>query len=160
MSGHTMILKTRGFTIVELMTAIALLAVIAALTVPSIGNLMRSNKLTAVSNDLFSSISMARSEAIKRKTDVTLEPIGNSWENGWRVVSNGNEIDTSKAIADGFKASTKAEKDSVIFGPNGYATTNNPWGAGDGVKFCDGEGKAKIVTVNTAGSIKVIDASC
>lgn len=155
-----MIRNKRGFTIIELLTTIALLAVISAIAVPSIGNLMRSNKLTAVSNDLYSSIAIARSEAIKRKENVTLEPVGDNWANGWTVSAAGNNIDTSKAIAKGFKASSKSDKGSVTFGPTGYATTLNPWGNGDGVKFCDGEGKAKIVTVNTAGSIRVKDASC
>ncbi|RDX37452.1 hypothetical protein DZA50_01755, partial [Kangiella sp. HD9-110m-PIT-SAG07] len=59
-----------------------------------------------------------------------------------------------------FNASSQADKGNLIFSPSGYTTTTNPWGAGDGVKFCDGEGKAKVVTVNTAGSIRINDATC
>jgi type IV fimbrial biogenesis protein FimT len=148
-----MIQKTRGFTIIELMTTVAVLGVIAAIAVPSIGNLMRKNELTASANDLFSSISIARSEAIKNKTDVTLEPLGGNWANGWRVMANAQEIDKTGPISGGFNASSQADKGSITFGPNGYTKVPNPWGAGDGVK-------AKIVSVNTAGSITVKDSSC
>lgn len=160
MFGHRMKQKNRGFTIIELMTTIALLAIISALAVPSIGNLMRSNKLTAASNELIASISIARSEAIKRKADVTLEPVGSTWADGWRVVSGAETINESNPIDSKFKASTKADKGSVTFKPNGYASEINPWGNGDGVKFCDGKGKAKIITMNTAGSITVNDSTC
>lgn len=145
---------------IELMTTIALLAIIAALAVPSIGSLLRSNKLTAASNELVASISIARSEAIKRKANVTLEPVGSTWADGWRVMVGAEKVNESNPIADSFDASSKADKGSVTFQPSGYPSTLHPWGKDDGVKFCDGEGKAKIISVNAAGSITVKDSTC
>jgi len=155
-----MVKNIKGFTIIELMTTVAILAVVAALAVPSIGNLMRSNKLTAAANDLYASVSIARSEAIKRKSNITLEPVGNNWGNGWRVMEGANKLNQSNPIAEGFTGSSQASKGVLTFGPNGYTTAPNPWGVNDGVKFCDGDGKAKIITVKTSGSITVKDASC
>lgn len=155
-----MIRNTKGFTIIELMTTVAILAVIAALAVPSIGNLMRKNKLTAAANELYASVSIARSEAIKRKSNITLEPVGNNWGNGWRVMDGVNKVNQSNPIAEGFSGSSQADKGVLTFSPSGYTTVSNPWGVDDGVKFCDGDGKAKIVTVRTSGSIAVKDASC
>lgn len=55
-----------GFTLVELMVAIAVMAILMAIAIPSFRTLTLSNRLTSVANGLVGSINAARMEAIKR----------------------------------------------------------------------------------------------
>lgn len=56
---------SRGFTLVELVIAVLILAILVSLALPSFQSTIRSNRLSASTNQLVSAISLARSEAIK-----------------------------------------------------------------------------------------------
>lgn len=82
-----------GFTLVELMITVALIAILAALAAPSFNDAILSNKLTGYSNSFVSSAQLARSEAIKRNTRVKLCisadgavcAASGGWQQGWIV---------------------------------------------------------------------------
>lgn len=84
----------RGFTLVEMMVAIAILAVLAMLAVPSYREASLSSQLSAVANELLASVQLARSEAIKRNRVVRLCTSVNGttcagtgdWSQGWIVL--------------------------------------------------------------------------
>jgi type IV fimbrial biogenesis protein FimT len=83
----------QGFTLVELMVTLLVLAILLGLAVPSFRDASLSSRLTGYSNDLVASVQVARSEAIKRNLSVTLcaasaesstcEDV--NWEDGWIV---------------------------------------------------------------------------
>jgi len=81
----------KGFTILELMIAVALLAIFLALALPSFRAAIQNNRLAAQSNDLITALQMARSEAIKRSAPVSLcassdqATCSGSWADGWIV---------------------------------------------------------------------------
>ena len=89
-------LKARGFTLIEMMTAIFILAILVSLTIPSFREATLSSRLSGFANDIVASTQLARSEAIKRNLTVTLcassdgetcdDPDG--WEAGWIVVAD------------------------------------------------------------------------
>ncbi|RUL74087.1 GspH/FimT family pseudopilin [Dyella choica] len=56
----------RGFTTVELMIALAVLAVLAAIAAPSFQNMINANRLTTAANEIVAGLNTARMEAIKR----------------------------------------------------------------------------------------------
>ncbi len=56
----------RGFSLVELMVAIALLALLTALVVPSLGTWLRNDQIRAVAGSLETGLRAARAEAIRR----------------------------------------------------------------------------------------------
>lgn len=72
-----------GFTLLELIAAIGVLGILAAVAVPSFKEIIASQRVKATSSSLFVSILRARSEAIKSNATVTLSPIGGDWSNGW-----------------------------------------------------------------------------
>jgi prepilin-type N-terminal cleavage/methylation domain len=63
--------RSRGFTLVELMITLAVLAIIMAIATPAFTGLVNSNRLTAQSNELVTAFQIARSEAIRRNARVT-----------------------------------------------------------------------------------------
>jgi type IV fimbrial biogenesis protein FimT len=77
-----------GFTLPELMIVLAVAGVLAALAVPSFQSLTQSQQAKNASFELFSSLSLARSEAIKRNANVTVAPlVAGDWGQGWTITS-------------------------------------------------------------------------
>ena len=96
-----------GFTIIELMLTIAVAAVILTLGVPSFQGLMERNQLTSGINSFISSMSPARSEAIKRNQRVSICPrgngetcVGNQYENGWIIFVGRNSNGTRQSATE------------------------------------------------------------
>ena len=56
---------SRGFTLVELMITIAVLAIGSALAYPSFTGVMRSNRVATTTNSFIAAFNLARSEAIR-----------------------------------------------------------------------------------------------
>lgn len=90
-------LKQRGFTLIELMVSILMLAILVAVAVPMFQDSTLRSTLSAQANDLMSGAILARSEAIKRNQVVTMCVSSNgtsctagSWEAGWIVISAAN----------------------------------------------------------------------
>lgn len=93
-----------GFTLVELLTVVVILAVGAALAMPSLERALVNQRLRAAGTDLMSSLMLARSEAIKRRAVVEVAPLsGTDWRTGWRVinVNTGQQIDKKDALGHG-----------------------------------------------------------
>ncbi|MEP6907358.1 MAG: GspH/FimT family pseudopilin [Pseudoxanthomonas sp.] len=80
-----------GFTLVELMVVIAIAAILLTVALPSFQAVLRSNRLATTSNELLTSLSLARSEGIRstRGGGVCASASGTAcdgnWNNGWLV---------------------------------------------------------------------------
>jgi type IV fimbrial biogenesis protein FimT len=64
--------RTRGFTLVELMFTVLVMAVLLGIGVPNLRDFIRNSRMTAAANDLLADLNLARSEAMKRRVPVTL----------------------------------------------------------------------------------------
>ncbi|MGQ0658291.1 MAG: GspH/FimT family pseudopilin [Chromatiales bacterium] len=75
-----------GFTIIELMITILVLAILLGLAVPNMRDFILRNRLTSQTNALVASLQFARSEAVKRGTMVAIAPLTPAnWASGWQV---------------------------------------------------------------------------
>lgn len=84
----------RGFTLLELMTGIAVMGILLVIAVPSFSSIMRNSQIAAESGNLVAALTLARSEAIKRgvrvsacaaTADQTACDTTGKWDNGWLV---------------------------------------------------------------------------
>ena len=101
--------RARGFTLLELVVSIAILAVMVGIAAPSMQTLVSGNRVEAVAQSMYSSLMSARSEAVARNQSVficksadgTNCVTSNYWEQGWLVFvdenSNGSK-DTGETI--------------------------------------------------------------
>ena len=90
-----------GFSLVELMVVIAIAGILAAIAMPSFKSLVGSQRVKSASYELFSLLSLARSEAIKRNADVTITPTFSGTVLTGLEVASGGEIITSKSWTKG-----------------------------------------------------------
>ena len=77
--------QDRGLTLVELMVGLAVMAVLVAVTVPSLSGIFNRMRLTGVANELASDLQFARTEAVRRRAAVVLQPAAG----GYRITSAG-----------------------------------------------------------------------
>ncbi len=74
-----------GFTLIELMITLAIVAIVLAIGVPSFQGMMRNNRAAAHMNEFTSALNLARSEAVKRGVNVGIVPNTGGWAQGWTV---------------------------------------------------------------------------
>ncbi|HJW01959.1 MAG TPA: GspH/FimT family pseudopilin, partial [Azospira sp.] len=72
-------MPSKGFSLIELMVTLSVLAIVLVIAAPSFGNFVLSQRVKTASFDVVASLSFARSEAIKQNGNVTIAPTGGSW---------------------------------------------------------------------------------
>ena len=83
----------RGFTLTELMIVVTVFAVLVGAALPSYNQFVRNQRVKNASFDVFSSLVLARSEAITRNGSVTLAPVTtDNWLSGWTVKDAGGTV--------------------------------------------------------------------
>jgi len=112
-------LNACGFTLIELMVGLAVLAIALGAGVPSMSEFIQNSRLSAQTNDLLASLHLARTEAIKRNARVTLcrsadattsatptcsTAPGTGWEIGWMVFADASPFGTFSAGVEGANA--------------------------------------------------------
>lgn len=106
-----------GFTIVELMIVVAVVAVLAAIGLPSMRDLLKTNRMKTLSLDIYSSLTLARSEAIKRNTgSVSMIAAAGGWQNGWTVTC----VDVAGSCGGAdvvLHAQEAVDNDTILTGP-------------------------------------------
>jgi len=121
--------STAGFTLMELIIAITVLVILSTLALPSFVQTIQNNRLSGQANELVAATQLARSEAIKRATDVTFcasddgATCSGGFADGWIVLADpggADEVVRVYPAPDGDFNFTSAG-DSVTFTANGFA---------------------------------------
>lgn len=86
--------STKGFSLVELLTCLAVLGVFLGLALPGFRQFSQSQQLVTAANTLHGALLQARSEAIKRRLAVLVVNTDGNWHNGWRTYADVNDNGT------------------------------------------------------------------
>jgi len=84
---------SHGFTAIELMVTVAIVAILAALAGPSFTPLIERWRVRDAAETLTSTLYLARSEAIKRAGGITIDATG-GWNTGWKITHTQNGVTT------------------------------------------------------------------
>ena len=126
-----------GLTLVEMVTTVAVLAVMLALAAPGLASFISANRLGASQSELVSAIALARSEATKRGVSVgvlaTAPTTGAEFTGGWRVYVDSNNNGAYDAdepllrdypgLGSAVKIGTSGGATSVVFNSRGFVAS-------------------------------------
>lgn len=163
--------RNEGFSLLDLMVTLAVLATVLGVGVPSVAGLLMRVRVENTLHALTSALACARIEAIRRNGAVSVCPStdglactgGTTWESGWIVFADASRSGQPATGADvlqvfqpnegTLRVRATAGRRLVRFMPNG-------WSAGSNVtlRLCNGavaksEHVASIV-VNNAGRVR------
>jgi len=126
-----------GFTLVEAMITVAIVAILATLAAPSFDSLILRTRLVSLGNDIIASTQLARSEAIKRNAVVVMCASANgtscagasgNWSNGWIVaLADGSGVlSVQRALPSGWRVleEVATAQKTLSFQPAGVGTTS------------------------------------
>ena len=170
-------MQQKGFTLIELMTAISVAAILSTVGIPSFSSMIQNNKAVAEANSWHATLTYARSESIKRNMNVTICQSANgiicttdvSWNNGWIMFVDGNadsEFSTGEEILK-IKDSGDSTADLVrvnstdnyiSYTPTGNAAAKDGSPVNTEWKLCienSGNDKTKVIAINNSGRAKV-----
>ena len=86
--------STRGFTLMELLITISVLAILTTLALPAFTQFIQNNRLAGQANEFVAATQLARSEAIKRGVNVAVcssddgDACGGAFTDGWIVIED------------------------------------------------------------------------
>lgn len=165
--------RTAGFSLIELMITIAILAVLLALGWPSFQGSLRSNRIATASNEFLSALSLARSEAIRNtrgsgicaSTDGT--SCGTDWTAGWLVWGDTNgdgALDTGEPILrvkqDNAQVTITGPTDPIAFDSRGRRHGTADIAVSMQPEECGGRQLRRTLTVKAVGQISVAKGDC
>lgn len=96
--------KSQGFTLVELMIVLTVIAILMSVVVPGFRTMFANNHAATLSEDFASAISYARVEAVKRGKPVSLcrssngtgcDTTGDDWNIGYLIYLEGEASETA-----------------------------------------------------------------
>jgi type IV fimbrial biogenesis protein FimT len=163
---------TPGYTLVELVVVLAVLAVLTAWGVPNFGHFSRNAARTGEVNQFIQAVYLARSEAIKRNGVVSLCPSrdgescdpGGPWHQGWLVFVNLDRDSPANREADEELLQVYPPWESGQIAANRTTLSFRPFGQ-SGVTatltFCDdrGSAEARAVIISQTGRPRLADKS-
>ncbi|MGI9201739.1 MAG: GspH/FimT family protein [Woeseiaceae bacterium] len=153
-----------GFNLLELLIALAILGIITAIAVPSFQSVSINSNLSTETNDLVSSLRLARSEAAKQGLNVTvcsanagLTACSGSadWSTGWLVIDTGGNVIFAREALTADTATEMAivgAQGSIVFNRNGFSSSART------IKLCgpnNAAERARGVIVSVDGRVRL-----
>lgn len=78
-------MQPRGFTLIELMVALAVFAVLVGIAIPGFGSMIDQQRMSTGLNNLRLGLSVTREEAVRMNRTLTLAPISGDWNEDWLI---------------------------------------------------------------------------
>lgn len=150
-----------GFTLVELMVALAVLAILITIALPSFTNMIQNNRSAALANSIVTALNVARSEAVKRNALVNVNS-GGDWTNGWVVQLNTGAVTLQTWNAPDVGAVITQVDGNATIQFNGSGRMTLPAAAAtinSSYPHCSGQ-QARQIQIGITGRVGVTQVAC
>ena len=147
--------RQQGFTLVELMIGVVVLALVTLVGIPEMRSFVASQRTKAAASDLYSAMVFARSEAVKRNAGVAVVPVAADWGKGWsvRLASDGTVLRTRGALG---TVAASGPGTGISYIGNGRL-----FGGAERLELSANHGAiARCVTISTNGRPRILVNSC
>ncbi|MBY0544756.1 MAG: GspH/FimT family pseudopilin [Gammaproteobacteria bacterium] len=165
-----------GFTFVEMLMTLALVAILIGIALPSYRSIMQNIRVSGITNDFVSTLSYARGEALKRDTPVAICAASNNtfstcgsnanWANGWIVFVDANSDGVIASSTDILKTHDALVTGSLITTSLPYIIYNRSGFLGSNTGSltitaggCSGM-SANLITLTITGRASVTSTAC
>lgn len=155
--------KAAGFTLTELLIVLALVAILVSIATPGFGALTRTNRVTVAANELANLLSYARSEALTRGLDVSVEaPDVNGWTGALTVKAASSTVTGGAEILRTFQGTGLAPKGLNSTGTTARLTfrPNGTLASAFVIRICASNDKSilgKVLSVSQGGYTEITD---
>jgi type IV fimbrial biogenesis protein FimT len=154
-----------GFTLIELMIALAVGLILLVMAVPEFSAIVHKNRISATGSDLYASLSLARNEAIKRRSTVQVCPSSNGtscrndrdWSDGWIVLDTGSN--TVIRSLDALERGVLLEGDNTVANLVQFNATGDALGTAGEFRICHADSivRSRAVRVTAMGRVEYAD---
>ena len=170
-------MRQNGFTLFELLVALAIAALLVTVGVPNMRAMIMDNRIISEANHFVATINAARSSAVRYQRPAIVCSTSNysaavptcsgstDWSDGWMVwvdknldaATTADEVIVVSPPVSGSVTMTSGSANRFSYDSRGFGTA-----AADAISFCDdrsGE-TGRVIRVNAAGRVHIAQQGC
>ena len=140
-----------GFTVVELLTVIAIMMVVTAIATPTFTQWLPTYRLSAGARQIAADLQLARMRAISQNTTYRLN-----------ILAGGTQYQLEKDAGFTLESGPFTLPDGITASPTGPTSVFQSRGtaSADDITVTNAPGNTKHICVKTVGRVHIEDASC
>lgn len=157
--------RSSGFTVIELIITITVLAILVTMGIPAIQELIKNNRVTSQTNELVALVNLARNESIRRNRCIVVELT--STAGGWNGVVKDTDPDEDPCTptdtlrtADYESVLLATDTDDFAFNNRGYVDGFTRVDLALEHTNCSGDRQKREITILPTGQVSSSNAAC